>query len=142
MLLILSLLLAPGHAWAGPSADRAAVEAVMAQSAAGWNSGDVDRFMASYSESPETSFVMEDGLVRGKAAMIARYRAKYDFDNPAKRGVLSFETLDFRSLDPVHALYIARWVLAYPDGSSAKGHTSLVMAREADGWRIIADHSS
>ena len=50
--------------------------------------------------------------------------------------------LDFRLLDPTHALYVGRWALAYPNGTSAKGYTSLLMALEPGGWRIIADHSS
>lgn len=80
--------------------------------------------------------------MRGKAAMIARYREKYDFGDPAKRGVLTFQTLDFRLLDPTHALYIARYTLTYPDGKTQSGPTSLVFAKEAKGWHIIADHSS
>ncbi|MDQ2878070.1 MAG: SgcJ/EcaC family oxidoreductase [Pseudomonadota bacterium] len=123
-------------------AERQAVEAVMAASAAGWNAGDVDRFLAVYSDSPETSFVTKDGLMRGKAAMRARYLAHYDFSATAKRGTLSFVTLDFRLLDPTHALYIARYTLTYPGGKTQSGPTSLVFAREATGWHIIADHSS
>lgn len=141
-LMILALLLAPAVTWAEPSSQQRAVEAMLADSAKGWNAGDVARFMAAYSETPETSFVTEEGLVRGKAAMIARYEAKYDFADPAKRGVLSFESVDFRMLDQTHALYVGKWSLAYPDGKSAKGFTSLVMALEKDGWRIVADHSS
>lgn len=125
-----------------PSADQRAVEAVIADSALGWNAGDVERFMASYSDAPETSFVTEQGLVRGKAAMLARYRAKYDFADPAKRGRLTFESVDYRPLDPTHALYIGRWILTYPDGKVVQGYTSLLMGRETAGWRIIADHSS
>lgn len=119
-----------------------AVIAAMADSAAGWNSGDVDRFMAVYSDSPETSFVVSDGLLRGKAAMTARYRARYNFDDATKRGTLTFETLDFRLLDPSHALYIARYTLTYADGKTQSGPTSLVFAKENGHWRIIADHSS
>jgi len=121
--------------------DQAAVEAAMADSAAGWNAGDVDRFMAIYSDAPEASFVTADGLVRGKAAMLARYRQKYDFADAAKRGVLSFKTLDWRPLGPGHALYIARYTLTYADGRTASGPTSLVFRREKGGWKIIADHS-
>jgi ketosteroid isomerase-like protein len=142
-LLILALMAAPTLAAAAEaSPQQRSVEAVMADSAKGWNAGDVVRFMAAYSEAPETSFVTEEGLVRGKAAMIARYNAKYNFDDPAKRGVLSFQSVDFRLLDATHALYIGQWALTYPDGNSAKGYTSLVMALEKDGWRIVADHSS
>lgn len=131
---------APLAAQSSPA--QTAVEAAMAESAVGWNSGDMDRFMAVYSDTPETSFVTAKGLVRGKAAMIAGYRANYDFDNAAARGKLSFETIDFRLLDPTHALLIARYTLTYADGKQQSGPTSLVFAREAGGWRIIADHSS
>lgn len=120
---------------------QAAVEAAMADSAAGWNAGDLARFMAVYSEAPETSFVTQEGVLRGKAVMSERYRVKYDFTNAAKRGVLTFQTLDFRLLDPNHALYIARYTLAYTDGKTQSGPTSLVFAKEAGGWKIIADHS-
>lgn len=119
-----------------------AVAAAMADSAAGWNAGDVKRFMAIYADRPDTSFVTSEGLVRGKPAMIARYRARYDFSNAARRGALSFTTLDFRLLGAGHALYIGRYTLTYPGGKTQSGPTSLVLAREAGGWRIIADHSS
>lgn len=132
--------------WAVPviaaSAEQVAVEAAMADSAMGWNSGDLVRFMAVYSETPETSFVTREGVLRGKAVMSERYRTRYDFANAAKRGVLTFETLDFRLLDPNHALYIGRYTLTYTDGKTQSGPTSLVFAKETGGWKIIADHSS
>lgn len=118
------------------------VEAAMTASAAGWNKGDVNAFMAVYSDAPATSFVTKEGVLRGKAAMTARYKARYSFDDPAKRGVLSFKTLDFRLLDPTHALYIGQYLLTYPGGKTATGPTTLVFAKEAGGWKIIADHSS
>lgn len=140
MIALLPALLAATAPAMSP-AERSIV-AAMADSAAGWNAGDVDRFMRVYSDSPDTSFVTATGIVRGKPAMIARYRAKYDFADPAKRGRLSFETMDFRQFDPAHALYIARYTLAYADGKTQSGNTSLVFAREKGGWHIIADHSS
>ncbi|MEN3972417.1 SgcJ/EcaC family oxidoreductase [Sphingomicrobium sp. XHP0235] len=125
---------------------RAQIEAVMADSAAGWNEGDMERFLAIYSDAPETSFVGSSGLVRGRSAMEARYREAYDWSDPdpAERGTLSFETEDVRALGPEHALFIARYVLTYPDATKepATGFTSLVFAREEGGWRIVADHSS
>jgi uncharacterized protein (TIGR02246 family) len=144
-ILMALLLLAVGAPVAArpvaPSAQHA-IEQAMTESAAGWNAGDVERFMAIYSAAPETSFVVKDGLIRGKPAMIARYRQRYDFSDPAKRGTLTFTTLDFRQLDPTHALYIARYLLTYPDGKTASGPTTLIFAKEAGSWRIIADHSS
>jgi uncharacterized protein (TIGR02246 family) len=141
--IFLALLGAPALARRdAPVSAQHAVEQAMADSAAGWNAGNVDRFMAIYSAAPETSFVVKDGLIRGKPAMIARYRERYDFSDPAKRGTLTFTTLDFRQLGPNHALYIARYLLTYPDGKTATGPTTLVFARERGAWHIIADHSS
>lgn len=119
-----------------------AIDAAMAQSVAGWNAGDIDRFMAVYSDNAATSFVAGDGLVRGKQAMAARYRAKYDFSDAAKRGALTIDRLDYRPLGAGYALYIGRYTLRYPDGHSASGPTSLVLHQEAGGWKIVADHSS
>jgi uncharacterized protein (TIGR02246 family) len=142
MALLLLALATPAMArWTAPSVQQA-IEEAMAESAAGWNAGDVERFMAVYSAAPETSFVVKDGLIRGKPAMIARYRERYDFSDPAKRGTLTFKTLDFRQLDPTHVLYIGRYLLTYPEGKTASGPTTLIFERETGGWRIIADHSS
>uniref|UniRef100_UPI0035CA3A1E YybH family protein n=1 Tax=uncultured Sphingomonas sp. TaxID=158754 RepID=UPI0035CA3A1E len=121
---------------------QAGVEAAMRDSADGWNAGDLARFMAIYSDAPDTSFVTKTGVIRGKAVMAERYRTKYDFADAGKRGVLSFATLDFRLLDPMHALYIGRYALRATDGSIQSGMTSLVFRKEPGGWRIIADHSS
>jgi uncharacterized protein (TIGR02246 family) len=136
MLIMLALLTAT------PNEGAAAIDAAMAESVAGWNAGDIERFMGVYSAAPETSFVAGDGLVRGKVAMTARYRVKYDFGDSAKRGTLTIDRLDYRPLGPGYALYIGRYTLRYPDGHSASGPTSVVLHREAGGWKIIADHSS
>lgn len=142
-LLAAIVLLAPAFAAAEtPAAVERAIAAAMADSAAGWNAGDVNRFMAVYSDSAAASFVTSKGLVRGKPAMIARYRQTYDFANAAKRGRLSFEQVDFRMLGPTHALYVARYTLTYPSAKPESGYTSLVFAREAGAWKIVADHSS
>ena len=121
------------------------IEAIMEDSAAGWNEGDMDRFLAAYSDAPETSFIGSGGLTRGRAEMEGRYREAYDWSqpDPAERGVLTFETEDFRPLGDDHALYIGRYILTYPDGREpATWLTSLVFARVGDDWKIAADHSS
>ena len=121
--------------------EKHAVEAAMADSAAGWNSGNLARFMDVYADAPDTSFVTKEGVLRGKAVMSERYRTRYDFANAAKRGVLTFQTLDFRLLGPRHAIYIARYTLTYADGKTQSGPTSLVFVKGKGGWKIIADHS-
>lgn len=50
---------------------QAAIEAALADSAAGWSAGDMPRFLAIYAD--DAVFVTKNGLVRGKAAIAARY---------------------------------------------------------------------
>jgi uncharacterized protein (TIGR02246 family) len=139
------MLAVPALVQAAPIAEaqaQAAVEAAMNASAAGWNSGDLAAFMAIYADDPRTSYVVsEERVIRGKAAIAAVYAKRFAL-GAAPKGVLSFDTLDFRMLNPAHALLVARYQLKMPDGSEKKGPTSLVFAREAGGWKIIADLSA
>lgn len=118
------------------------VMAAMEDSAAGWDAGDLDRFMRIYSDAPDTSFVVKDGIVSGKAAIAARYRPRFTPEMAEKRGCLSFELIRFTLLDPRHALLVARYRLKIEGQADATGPTSLVFVKERAGWRIIADHSS
>ena len=124
------------------------ITGAMLDSAEGWNRGDVDRFLAVYSDDPGTSFTGGHGMARGRAGIRARYLASYpeQFGGgaaaPASR--LSFTMEDFRLIGSDHALLIARWKLVTGgDEAGAKtGMTSLLFRHEAGGWKIIADHSS
>ena len=121
---------------------KAAIEAAMRDSAAGWNAGDLDRFMAVYADDPATSFLTKDGLIRGKAAIAVRYAPSFRGGGNA-RGTLDFEFLDFRMVGPDHALLSARYRLTSAQAGKAveQGPTSVLFRRTAAGWRIVADHS-
>lgn len=119
----------------------------MEASADGWNKGDVDSFLAIYSDDPATSFTGSSGIARGKAGIRARYLEHYtkQFGKgvvPATALTFAFE--DLRMIGPDHALLIARWMLTTKDGSEKPqtGMTSLIFRKEAGGWKIVADHSS
>jgi uncharacterized protein (TIGR02246 family) len=148
LLAALALLFAvPVVAQTAPDA-RAAIEAGMKDSAEGWDRGDIDRFLAIYSDDPATSFTGSTGIARGKAGIRARYLVSYRDQFGASAAApptsLSFTFEDFRMIGADHALLIARWKLVTQgDEATAKtGMTSLLFRREASGWRIVADHSS
>jgi len=142
---IAALLVIAAPAAAEP-APRAAILAAMADSAAGWNQGRIDRFLAVYSDDPATSFTGAKRVDRSKRGIRARYLATYrnQFGTTgAGRSTLSFEPQDFRMLGKDHALLIARWkLITAGKPAPVSGMTSLVFRHEAGSWRIIADHSS
>ena len=117
------------------------IEGAMRDSAAGWNEGNLTRFVAIYG--PDATYVTPAGLVRGRPAIAAHYAPSFA-DGSNRRGTLDFQFLQMRGLDRTHVLLFARWRLT-PSGGVAKGETgmtTLVFERQGDGWRIIADHSS
>ncbi|EZP52808.1 YybH family protein [Sphingomonas sp. RIT328] len=122
-----------------PADAEAAIAAALTDSAAGWSAGDMPRFLAIYAE--DAVFVTKAGLVRGKAAIAARYDRSYGKD-AAKRGRLSFRILGSRGIDATHQMLWAQWRLDYPGGRQDAGVTSLLFERQPAGWRIVSDHSS
>ena len=122
------------------AAAHAAILAAMADSAAGWNAGDLDRFMAVYAD--EAVYVTGKGLVRGRSAIADTYRKSFAAGGNT-RGRLSFVQPAFRSVGPAHMVLWARWVLA-PAGEAKgeSGMTTLLFERRREGWRIVSDHSS
>lgn len=127
---------------ASTSAAKAAIEAAMRDSAAGWNSGDLDRFMMVYADDPAISFVTKDGLIRGKSTIAARYAPSFKGGGNS-RGALNFDFLDFRMVGADHALLTARYKLTptAAGGQAAQGPTTLLFRRTGAGWQIVADHS-
>ncbi|MEG3083709.1 SgcJ/EcaC family oxidoreductase [Sphingomonas sp. PB2P12] len=119
------------------SAETAIREAMMA-SAAGWNTGDLTRFMAVYAD--DAIFVTPKGLLRGKAAISAKYQPSFSGVGNV-RGSLSFAFLEMRGIDPRHAMLFARWTLSGAS-TTESGMTTLVFERHGGAWQIIADHSS
>ena len=120
---------------------RTAILTAMTDSAAGWNTGDLDRFMAVYAA--DAVYVTPKGLVRGKATIADHYRASFGHGGNA-RGRLTFADVSFRTIDRSHELMWAQWVLqpADPAGKVDTGRTTLVFERRPGGWKIISDHSS
>ncbi|HEX8485818.1 nuclear transport factor 2 family protein [Sphingomonas sp.] len=123
---------------AAPATSPSGIEAAMAASAAGWNAGDLARFMEVYAH--DATYVTPKGLVTGKAAIADRYRASFA-DGRNRRGTLSFRMLGHRAVDPRHHILFARWTLS-GGAVTESGMTTLVFERQGNAWRILTDHSS
>jgi ketosteroid isomerase-like protein len=114
------------------------VAGLLARSARAWNHGDLTTFMRSYEDAPDTVYVSATSVIRGYAAIRAHYAAHY---GRSGMGELSFSDLTVRQLGADHAVAVARWHLALPNGAHPTGLFSLVLHRSAGGWHIVVDHS-
>jgi uncharacterized protein (TIGR02246 family) len=119
--------------------DVVAIEALLAAQTDAWNRGDLGRFVAGYGESDRCTFIGGDGtVVRGRAALEARYRASYP---EGRRGTLTFSDLDVRRVGPHAYVVLGRWALERePD--DPHGVFTLVFERGEAGLEIVHDHSS
>jgi len=136
---------------------RAEVTAVLDAQVAAWNRGDLEAFCATYAA--DASFASPTGLVRGRDAVLARYKTKYP--DAASRGTLSFTIEEARQAaglevtpfglaspgEPTGASILARWTLTYAGKPPATGLTLIVLRpRRAAGdgqpkWEIVQDAS-
>ena len=122
----------------------ASIVAELQASAAAFNRGDLDGFLAPYLDSPETTFMTGPGVIRGLPTIRERYRAGYWKAGAQPPQLLRFEQLTVRSLDRDYALVTGRFLLTdRANGSpAASGNFTLVYRRTDRGWKIIHDHSS
>ena len=122
----------------------AAIGKTMNASVVAWSAGDLNAFMDSYEDSPDTLFIGSTGLVRGKAAIAARYAKQFGTGGPGQLGKLSFETLEIRPTGEHYALMIGRYHLQPVDRTKpeATGLFSLVFHERDGRWRIVCDHTS
>lgn len=120
----------------------AGVVATLEASADAWNAGDLGGFLAPYRDLPTTTFVGGAGLLRGREAIRASYLRSY-WKNGAPEGTLRFRDIEVRPLGADYALAVGRYAVEERrTGKQNTGLFSLVLARTAEGWKIIHDHSS
>jgi len=122
------------------ASDDAAVRAVLEAQRLAWNRGDLDAFMAGHAHSDELTFTAGGHVQRGFAATQARYRERYGSD-PAGMGHLDFEVLAVQAVGADGAVVLGRWRLTGTANAGA-GVFSVVLERQAGGWRIIHDHTT
>lgn len=125
-------------------AESAAATVLQLQTEA-WNRGDLEAFCSVYDE--DATYASPSGLVRGRAAVLERYRKRYA--DRAAMGTLRLDVQEARAASAPDAAdgvqgvsIVARWRLAYPDKPEASGLTVLVLRRRDDGqWQIVQDAS-
>ena len=110
-------------------------------SAAAWNRGDLEGFLADYAD--DASFVTGSGLAHGKDAIRNIYRRGY-WAGGGPEDELTFRDLDIRTTGPQTAVAFGRFILSdrQTGERNSTGVFSLTLRHAADGWEIVHDHSS
>jgi uncharacterized protein (TIGR02246 family) len=119
----------------------ASIRQLLDKQTADWNRGDVEAFMQAYENSPDTTFVGQT-VQYGYATILERYKKLYA--TPAAMGNLTFSHLAIRVLGSGYATVTGNFHLERTPagGGNADGIFSLVLKKDATGWKIILDHSN
>jgi ketosteroid isomerase-like protein len=115
------------------------IRALVEESAAAWNRGDLDGHLADNADS--ISFMTAKGPIIGKQKTADALRRGFFRDGKPVQS-LRFEQVTVRSLGAGHALVVGRFVLTGGGEPERSGWFSTVWERRSEGWRVIHDHSS
>jgi uncharacterized protein (TIGR02246 family) len=129
-------------------ADKAAIRSVIDAQVTAWNHGDIPAFMASYEDSPETTFVGTASVNKGFQPILERYKKGYATKD--QMGTLTFKDIEIRLLPSSsgtteYAVVTGRFHLdRSAKGTATKddGIFSLVWHKSAGGWKIVLDHTA
>lgn len=104
-----------------------------------WNRGEIEAYMQGYLKSDSLLFVGKNGPKYGWVTTLNNYRKSYP-DKPAM-GYLSFDIKEVRLLSAEYAFVVGGWHLKR-EKDEPKGFFTLLLRKTAEGWKVIADHSS
>ncbi len=143
IMLVMTLLAAAcarPPAVSGPAPDDAAagIRAVLDSTAAGWNRGDLSRYLWAYADS--ATAMGAQGPERGVDAIEAQMRRGF-WRTGRPLQVLHYEHVEVRPLGADHALVTGQYVLTGGGQAQRTGWFTTVWARTPAGWRMIHDHS-
>src|SRR6266581_652724 len=85
------------------------ITAMLKNSAAAWNRGDLPAFASDYEDSPQTTFIGSEVVRGGTKAILERYRKRYP--NREAMGTLTFLEVEVRPLAPDLALATGKFQL-------------------------------
>jgi uncharacterized protein (TIGR02246 family) len=128
--------------------EEAAIRTVLEEQVTAWNRGDIPGFMASYEDSPETTFVGTSSVNKGFQPILERYKKGYA--TKEQMGTLTFKELDIRLLPTAggvteYAVVTGRFHLeraAKGEATKDDGVFSLVWHKGSGGWKILLDHTA
>lgn len=139
LLAVLLLLCGQSFGQSKPNPDEIAIRNILKIQESDWNKGDIAGFMQGYWKNDSLTFTGASGITYGWENTYQGYLKRYN--SPEKMGQLSFSLLEMLPLGNDYFKVIGKWHLKRTIGDVG-GHFTLIFRRFADGWKIIADHTS
>ena len=114
------------------------IRAELDSTAAGWNRGDLARYLAAYIDSATAT--SSTGSVRGRGAIEAQMRRGFWQAGRPERA-LRYERVEIRMIGVASALVTGQFVLSGAGRPDRTGWFTTVWTKTPAGWRMLHDHS-
>ena len=137
-LLITACARTPATNTPAPETAAADIRAVLDSTAAGWNRGDLSRYLWAYVDS--ATAMGGNGPERGVGAIEAQMRRGF-WRTGRPLQILHYEHVEVRMLGDEHALVTGQFVLTGGGQAQRTGWFTTVWMRTPAGWRMMHDHS-
>lgn len=118
----------------------AAVRDVFEAGCMAWNRGDLDGYLESYWDSDRTIWISNGFLTRGRNAIEAAYRSR--FQTLQQVGNLTITQLEIDVLTTRDATAFGRWSLVMNNDQSSTGFFTVQLKKIEGSWLLVSDHSS
>ena len=119
--------------------EKSNIEGLLAKQVEAWNEGNLEKFMQTYWNSEQLSFVGSRGPTYGWQATLDSYKKGYP--DKAAMGNLKFTILELSKIDRKTVYVIGKFELTREKGFLS-GHFTLVIQKIKNEWLIVSDHSS
>ncbi len=141
-LIILSALLMLGCYTSNPEikSQKAAIEKLLKDQVAAWNTGNINGFMAGYLNDSSMQFISKKGMRKGWQKTLEAYKKHYPTKDSMGKLVFDLDTIEF--LDPAAQLghVTGKWKLER-HRDTPSGYFSLITRYTKEGPKIIIDHT-
>jgi len=114
------------------------IKAELDSTAAGWNNGDLPRYLAAYV--PQATEMTSEGP-KGGVEHIEQTMKNGFWKTGRPLQVLHYEHVEVRMLGKANALVTGQYVLTGGDRPDRKGWFTTVWTKAGKNWRMIHDHS-
>jgi hypothetical protein len=105
-----------------------------------WNSGDIEKAMIVYWNSPELRWINKSGIQKGYQPVLETYKA--DYADKSKMGTYSYESLHIEQLSDTSVYFVIRWKIMLNEKKIMGGVSSLLWKKIDAAWVITAEHAS
>jgi ketosteroid isomerase-like protein len=136
--IVLLFMLAAAAAAQSRSDAASQIKAELDKTAAGWNAGDMSKYLAAYV--PEATEMTADGP-KGGVEVIEQTMKDGFWKTGRPLQTLRYENVVVRMLGKNNALVTGQYVLSGGGKPDRKGWFTTVWAKAGKNWRMIHDHS-